>query len=219
MFVPPVFLQGPWSGFQPEKHPDQTSWCVSKIAFSHYQDLIWFASQARCAVCVICVCVLDKPVLSVSVALVPCTQVSMELFDPIYSCGVLRPSGRVVKCLHDVNPDYDELRQVTLSSFDPSICFDADSIQDFVASSRCYRMKIRSTTMQSGKRDEKSFCSASSNTCALEESSVSTRTPLIPTSAPQRKYTKTWLGQHFAGVHDDFKQKYVNIYSRCTHES
>lgn len=75
------------------------------------------------------VCVLDKPVLSVSVELVPCTQVSMELFDPIYSCGILRPSGHVVKCIHDFNPDYDELRQVNLSSFDLSNCFDAESIQ------------------------------------------------------------------------------------------
>uniref|UniRef100_A0A3Q3A609 Cilia- and flagella-associated protein 300 n=1 Tax=Kryptolebias marmoratus TaxID=37003 RepID=A0A3Q3A609_KRYMA len=50
--------------------------------------------------------------LGMSVELVPCTQVSMQLFDPIYSCGILRPSGHVVKCLHDVHPDYDELRQM-----------------------------------------------------------------------------------------------------------
>uniref|UniRef100_A0A3P8T694 Cilia- and flagella-associated protein 300 n=1 Tax=Amphiprion percula TaxID=161767 RepID=A0A3P8T694_AMPPE len=61
-------------------------------------------------------CVAEKPVVSVSVESVPCTQVSMELFDPIYSCGVVKPSGRVVKCFHDVHPDYDELRQVTLRS-------------------------------------------------------------------------------------------------------
>ncbi|KAK2830338.1 hypothetical protein Q5P01_018269 [Channa striata] len=59
------------------------------------------------------VCVpLDKPVVSVDVEVVPCTTVSMELFDPIYSCGILRPSGHVVKCFHDVYPDYDELRQM-----------------------------------------------------------------------------------------------------------
>ncbi|CAG5891741.1 unnamed protein product [Menidia menidia] len=55
---------------------------------------------------------LDRPVVSVGVEPVPCTQVSMEMFDPIYSCGVLRPSGHVVKCLHDVHPDYDELRRM-----------------------------------------------------------------------------------------------------------
>ncbi|XP_030597382.1 cilia- and flagella-associated protein 300 isoform X1 [Archocentrus centrarchus] len=55
---------------------------------------------------------LDKPVVSVSVEPVPCTKVSMELFDPIYSCGILRPTGHVVKCFHDVYPDYDELRQM-----------------------------------------------------------------------------------------------------------
>ncbi|KAM7384222.1 hypothetical protein PAMA_011522 [Pampus argenteus] len=55
---------------------------------------------------------LEKPAVSVDVDVVPCTKVSMELFDPIYSCGVLRPSGHVVKCFHDVYPDYDELRQM-----------------------------------------------------------------------------------------------------------
>ncbi|XP_059206411.1 cilia- and flagella-associated protein 300 [Centropristis striata] len=55
---------------------------------------------------------LDKPVVSVDVEVVPCTQVSMEIFDPIYSCGIVRPSGHVVKCFHDVYPDYDELRQM-----------------------------------------------------------------------------------------------------------
>ncbi|XP_058475534.1 cilia- and flagella-associated protein 300 [Solea solea] len=55
---------------------------------------------------------LDKSVVSVDVEVVPCTQVSMELFDPIYSCGVVRPSGQIIKCFHDVHPDYDELRQM-----------------------------------------------------------------------------------------------------------
>ncbi|XP_034560888.1 cilia- and flagella-associated protein 300 [Notolabrus celidotus] len=55
---------------------------------------------------------LDKPVVCVDVEQVPCTKVSMELFDPIYSSGILRPSGHVVKCFHDVYPDYDELRQM-----------------------------------------------------------------------------------------------------------
>ncbi|XP_034401633.1 cilia- and flagella-associated protein 300 [Cyclopterus lumpus] len=55
---------------------------------------------------------LDKPVVSVDVEPVQCTKVSMELFDPIYSCGIVRPSGHVVKCFHDVYPDYDELRQM-----------------------------------------------------------------------------------------------------------
>uniref|UniRef100_A0A1A8JFS8 Cilia- and flagella-associated protein 300 n=2 Tax=Nothobranchius kuhntae TaxID=321403 RepID=A0A1A8JFS8_NOTKU len=52
----------------------------------------------------------DKPVVSVSVEHVPCTKTSMELFDPIYSCGVLRPSGDVVKCFSDVYTDCDELQ-------------------------------------------------------------------------------------------------------------
>lgn len=69
----------------------------------------------------VCVFVVDKPVVSVDVEPVLCTKVSMELFDPIYSCGILRPSGHVVKCFHDVYPDYDELRQVTVCSH-PPVC-------------------------------------------------------------------------------------------------
>uniref|UniRef100_UPI003AAB110D cilia- and flagella-associated protein 300 n=1 Tax=Centroberyx gerrardi TaxID=166262 RepID=UPI003AAB110D len=55
---------------------------------------------------------LGIPVVSVDVEVVPCSKVSMELFDPIYSSGILRPSGHIVKCFHDVYPDYDELRQM-----------------------------------------------------------------------------------------------------------
>ncbi|KAM4630193.1 cilia- and flagella-associated protein 300 [Polymixia lowei] len=55
---------------------------------------------------------LVKPVVSVDVEVVPCSKVSMDLFDPVYSCGILRPSGHVVKCFHEVYPDYDELRQM-----------------------------------------------------------------------------------------------------------
>ncbi|XP_020509887.2 cilia- and flagella-associated protein 300 [Labrus bergylta] len=55
---------------------------------------------------------LEKEVMCVSVEPVPCTQVSMDLFDPIYLCGILKPSGFIVKCFHDVYPDYDELRKM-----------------------------------------------------------------------------------------------------------
>uniref|UniRef100_A0A3Q2PIA3 Cilia- and flagella-associated protein 300 n=1 Tax=Fundulus heteroclitus TaxID=8078 RepID=A0A3Q2PIA3_FUNHE len=55
---------------------------------------------------------LERPVVSVSAELVPCTKISMELFDQIYSCGILWPSGHVVKCFHDVYTDYDALRQM-----------------------------------------------------------------------------------------------------------
>ncbi|XP_069032827.1 cilia- and flagella-associated protein 300 [Embiotoca jacksoni] len=65
---------------------------------------------------------LDKPVVSVSVEPVPCTKVSMELFDPIFSCGILRPSGHVVKCFHDVHPDYDELRQMLQEEDSENYC-------------------------------------------------------------------------------------------------
>uniref|UniRef100_A0A8C2Q5N2 Cilia- and flagella-associated protein 300 n=1 Tax=Cyprinus carpio TaxID=7962 RepID=A0A8C2Q5N2_CYPCA len=50
----------------------------------------------------------------VNVEVVPCTKVSVDLFDPIYSNGILRPSGHIVKCNHEIYPDFDELRTLLL---------------------------------------------------------------------------------------------------------
>ncbi|KAF6737767.1 uncharacterized protein FQA47_023550 [Oryzias melastigma] len=55
---------------------------------------------------------LDKPVVSVCVEPVPSSRVSMDLFDPLYTCGILRPSGLVVKCFHELYPDYNKLRKM-----------------------------------------------------------------------------------------------------------
>lgn len=94
-----------------------------------------------------CVCVVDTPVVSVEVEVVPCTQVSMDLFDPIYSSGILRPSGHVVICLHDVYPDYDELRQVNLFHIFSVYVSNMESDQVFLCTSRCCRKRTLSTTM------------------------------------------------------------------------
>lgn len=152
----------------------------------------------------VCVFVVDKPVVCVDVEPVPCTQVSMELFDPIYSCGILRPSGHVVKCFHDVYPDYDELRRVSYFSPHPpvlsvclSVCLNAfwhRFKQVSLCYSRCCRKRTPSTTTWLGGRSAESFCFASSSTCVSEESSVSMKTPSILTSAPQSKSIKTWSG-------------------------
>nr|XP_061794821.1 cilia- and flagella-associated protein 300-like [Nerophis lumbriciformis] len=55
---------------------------------------------------------LSKPVTSVNVEIVPCTRVSMDLFDPIYTCGIVAPSGHIARCFHDYYPDYDKLREM-----------------------------------------------------------------------------------------------------------
>ncbi|XP_077373044.1 cilia- and flagella-associated protein 300 isoform X1 [Festucalex cinctus] len=55
---------------------------------------------------------LDKPVASVNVEVIPCTKVSMDLFDPIYTCGIVAPSGHIARCFHEVYPDYDKLREM-----------------------------------------------------------------------------------------------------------
>lgn len=46
------------------------------------------------------------------VEVVPCSKVSMDIFDPLNSDGVLRPSGHIVKCYHDLYGDFNELRNV-----------------------------------------------------------------------------------------------------------
>lgn len=73
-----------------------------------------------CSVCLSVCLSADQPAVWVDAQPVPCTTVSMELFDPLYSCGIVRPSGHMVKCFHDVYPDYDELRQVSVDSQTPS---------------------------------------------------------------------------------------------------
>ncbi|XP_063060014.1 cilia- and flagella-associated protein 300 [Engraulis encrasicolus] len=55
---------------------------------------------------------LGSDITSVDVEAVPCSKVSMDLFDPLYSGGVLRPSGQIVKCYHEIYGDFDELRNV-----------------------------------------------------------------------------------------------------------
>ncbi|KAM3858465.1 cilia- and flagella-associated protein 300 [Diretmus argenteus] len=55
---------------------------------------------------------LDNPVVAVDVEVVPCSKVSIKLFDPIYSCGILRSSGEIVQYVHDVYAVYDKLRQM-----------------------------------------------------------------------------------------------------------
>ncbi|KAK3555267.1 hypothetical protein QTP86_014868 [Hemibagrus guttatus] len=57
---------------------------------------------------------LDREVIRVEVELVPCTKVSVELFDPIFSSGIVHPSGHIAKCYHEVHPDFDELRMFLL---------------------------------------------------------------------------------------------------------
>ncbi|KAJ8405905.1 hypothetical protein AAFF_G00313420 [Aldrovandia affinis] len=57
---------------------------------------------------------LDREVTQVKVEMVPCTKVSMDIFDPIYSHGIVRPTGHIVKCCQDYNADFDELKKMLL---------------------------------------------------------------------------------------------------------
>uniref|UniRef100_A0A8C6TG85 Cilia- and flagella-associated protein 300 n=1 Tax=Neogobius melanostomus TaxID=47308 RepID=A0A8C6TG85_9GOBI len=57
---------------------------------------------------------LVKPIESIKVEVVPCSKVSIDLFDPIYSSGIVMPSGHIVNCFHEIYPDYDKLRQVCM---------------------------------------------------------------------------------------------------------
>lgn len=70
-----------------------------------------------------------------------------------------------------------------------------EPVHDLFGCSRCCGTRSLSTTMWLGERSGESFCLASSSTCVLGVSSVSMKTPLILTSAPQSKYTKIWSGE------------------------
>lgn len=57
---------------------------------------------------------IGRDVTHVDVELVPCTKVSVDIFDPIFSSGIVHPSGHIAKCFHEVHLDFDELRMVSM---------------------------------------------------------------------------------------------------------
>ncbi|KAM4701396.1 cilia- and flagella-associated protein 300 [Discoglossus pictus] len=60
---------------------------------------------------------LDTEVNKVEVKEIPCTQLSMSLFDCLYSEGIVKESGHISKCLDEYLDDFtisDELRKVLL---------------------------------------------------------------------------------------------------------
>jgi len=72
-----------------------------------------------------------RDITHVNVEVVQCTKVSVDIFDPIYSNGILHPSGHIVKCYHEIYPDFDELRMVWIilwcsQTADLSVCLNFD---------------------------------------------------------------------------------------------
>ncbi|XP_068871035.1 cilia- and flagella-associated protein 300 isoform X3 [Aphelocoma coerulescens] len=60
---------------------------------------------------------LGSKVTKIEATVVPCTQISMSFFDRLYSEGVVRETGTIVKCYDDYYDDIlisDELRKVLL---------------------------------------------------------------------------------------------------------
>lgn len=57
---------------------------------------------------------IGRDVTHVDVELVPCTKVSLNIFDPIFSSEIVHPSGHIAKCFHEVHLDFDELRMVSM---------------------------------------------------------------------------------------------------------
>lgn len=56
-------------------------------------------------------------VTQVNVKDVPCSELSMSFFDPLYSSGVVHATGHITKCFDEVMDDFlisDELRKVLL---------------------------------------------------------------------------------------------------------
>ncbi|XP_021385077.1 cilia- and flagella-associated protein 300 [Lonchura striata] len=60
---------------------------------------------------------LGSKVTKIDATVVPCTQISMSFFDRLYSEGIVREAGTIVKCYDDYYDDIlisDELRKVLL---------------------------------------------------------------------------------------------------------
>uniref|UniRef100_A0A7M4F954 Cilia- and flagella-associated protein 300 n=1 Tax=Crocodylus porosus TaxID=8502 RepID=A0A7M4F954_CROPO len=63
------------------------------------------------------VCLSGTNVKNIEATFVPCTQVSMSFFDRLYTEGVVRETGHIVKCYDEYYDDIlisDELRKVLL---------------------------------------------------------------------------------------------------------
>ena len=51
-----------------------------------------------------------------SVEVVPCSVISMEFFDRLWGCGIVRDSGSIIKCFDEPCGDFivsDKLREVS----------------------------------------------------------------------------------------------------------
>ncbi|KAG5844317.1 cilia- and flagella-associated protein 300 isoform X1 [Anguilla anguilla] len=57
---------------------------------------------------------LGRKVTNVTVETVPCTKISVDMFDPLYSCGIVRPTGHITQCFHEYYADFDELRKMLM---------------------------------------------------------------------------------------------------------
>uniref|UniRef100_A0A8C6TH55 Cilia- and flagella-associated protein 300 n=1 Tax=Neogobius melanostomus TaxID=47308 RepID=A0A8C6TH55_9GOBI len=84
---------------------------LSALAFSFDQCFSPYNSKRMFLIFALCVFAV-KPIESIKVEVVPCSKVSIDLFDPIYSSGIVMPSGHIVNCFHEIYPDYDKLRQM-----------------------------------------------------------------------------------------------------------
>ncbi|OXB57872.1 hypothetical protein ASZ78_016446 [Callipepla squamata] len=65
---------------------------------------------------------LGSKVTKVEATLVPCTQVSMSFFDRLYTEGIVRENGDIVKCYDEYYDDIlisDELRKVGTAASNP----------------------------------------------------------------------------------------------------
>ncbi|XP_048839607.1 cilia- and flagella-associated protein 300 [Brienomyrus brachyistius] len=56
----------------------------------------------------------EKDIASLNVEIIPCTKVSMDIFDPLYNSGILHPNGHIVKCFHEHYTNFDELKKMLL---------------------------------------------------------------------------------------------------------
>ncbi|XP_025965241.1 cilia- and flagella-associated protein 300 isoform X1 [Dromaius novaehollandiae] len=74
---------------------------------------------------------LGSKVTKIEATVVPCTQISMSFFDRLYTEGVVRETGHIVKCYDDYYDDSlisDELRKALL--LEDSDCYDLFSQSD-----------------------------------------------------------------------------------------
>lgn len=166
---------------------------------------------------------IGRDVTHVDVELVPCTKVSLNIFDPIFSSEIVHPSGHIAKCFHEVHLDFDELRMVSMqclnhfrSHYDCWPPCKAQYIVYLLVCIRCFLKRSLITITWSVHVTVRSSCLGCLSTSYWVVKSASMRTSSVPTLKLQKQCIKIWWGK---SVSNYYTQNITHLKSHVKNEA